>query len=383
MKTNCFILLLLVLAVSCGHVHAEQDIIHIDTDEHYPDFKVKVSDIAGYSFIKLESEESGLHISENHFVQVAVDEKRGHIILGQSIGSVFIGVFDMQGHLLHQIGRQGNAPGEFHQSFKMIFDEENDIITIYDKDKFIRYSSSGKLLGEIPSGFDMFRAVFFFQGDNPILFNESSMYLDLNPVEAKQKRGRVLTIMDKECLSEISVINHKWGRVWDRYNAWIYGNGLACYTKNGHLLSSSLSDTTYLFDHNFKLVPYMVDIRHNIKRKFALCPMVETKDYLFLTLLTSLGQEYPEEQRFFVIRKKDKRVFDCGSGLGFRLSTRDNPQFTPEMKTLTPGYCKYLIHVADLKECKSKGIPVPEEVLLLSQGMDEESNALLMLVHFN
>lgn len=363
----------------------QDNLVTIDSEKNYPTLDLIVSDLAEISYVKLGGAEEGIIVNGGSS-QICIDESRGLIIIGETTKRVHVSVFDLEGHFLRSIGREGRGPGEFIDIFNLVYDSENDIINIFCPHKTIRYTSQGNYLGEVSrSGLHVF-GLYFVQDSSIVYFNDHSTYIDING--KRRENGRTLTLFDKRSLEELPLEDHHYSKIWEsgKYKDFPYGNtmyatGNVCYTDGGYLITSSRSDTTYLFNRNRQMIPFMLDVRHNAEREYLLTPTVDSREYLFV-ILSARNGEWPIGNKYYAIRKHDKKVFSCGESYFYRFAYREKFYFGNGDRVQNPGYVISYIHRYDLDEAKNKGQEFPKEVQLLSEGLAEDSNPILMLVKF-
>lgn len=373
-----------ICAISC--TSGSDKIIMIDTERAYPLLNLSVTDLADITYIKLQGEAHGVYVDGGTTSQVFIDENRGQILIGETRRNVHISAFDFQGRYIRGFGHEGRGPGEYMNSFRLVYDQEIGIINIFCPDKIIRYTCEGKYLEERRRTRLLAFGKYFIQGSEIVYFNDHSKYVDLFIDSSSEVKdlGRTLTVFDKQSLQEKSTPDHYYSNVWKSGKFGSIGNivfpyGNVCYTETGHLISSMRSDTTYLFDHSRRMVPYMLDVRHNAQKEYLLTPTIASRDYIFVALSARYGK-WPMDNRYYAIRRKDNQIFSCGESGFYRFAYRESFHFQAGNIALTPGYAYSFIHRYDLEEAEKLGQDLPEEVRKLSEGMTEDSNPILMLV---
>lgn len=354
----------------------------IDSAKSYPEFEIKLQDIADIRFLKLGGEEEGFTLSGATFGRrMFIDEKNKCIVVGEASSNVpKIGLFDLDGNFIRSIGQAGNGPGEYHRSFYFCVMPEKKEIIVYDRhaSKFLVYDYEGNNLSEEPHRTDLsFYASVEALGGKVFCYNNHGSYYNWREKKLEET-GRTLTLFNPDTFEEERIDELKYERP---YNAEVIIPDFLTSTKEGVLLSAPQCDTVWQFGRDRVLTPKFIWKSHN-DQQTVICPNIETDDYIFCSTETN-NPDYAGEIRYYALRKSDNAVFEIPErekgAYGIKDFLKGGLRFTSLTRTQNYNYCCKCVGYSVLPELYDL---LPDDAKRLADSMTEESNQMLMLVKF-
>ena len=169
-----YIALLLGLIFFCGGtVLAQPTPVEIKIDpKNMPEGDLRMSDwIESIEYIPLETTDQCL-LDEN----IIYDYNDNHIIVSYYDAET-IYLFDRKGKFIRTIGRRGQGPEEYTNSFSLFIDMNDEYIIVADINKTLYYGIDGKLLYASPSPIDARKPELYFR-EQFLRVAESNVYRD-------------------------------------------------------------------------------------------------------------------------------------------------------------------------------------------------------------
>ncbi len=374
-----FTLVAILMVFSCSR---NSTIPVIDSAGNYPEFEVKLQDIADIRFLKLGGEDEGFTLSGASFGRrLFIDETNKYIVVGEANSNVpKIGLFDLDGNFIRRIGQAGNGPGEYQKSFYFCVIPEKQRIIVYDRwaSKFISYDYEGNYISGESHRTDLsFFASVEALGDKVLCYNNHSSYYNWRE-DKLEETGKVLTLFDLDTFEEEGLDDLKFGQP---YNAEVIIPDFLTSTKEGVLLSAPQCDTVWRFGRDLSLAPKFIWKSHN-DQQTVICPNIETEDYIFCSTETN-NPDYAGEIRYYALRKSDNAVFVIPErekgAYGIKDFLKGGLRFNSLTRTQNYDYCCKCVGYGVLPELYDL---LPDYAKRLADSMTEDSNQMLMLVKF-
>ena len=311
-RTNAIsAIILLVVMAGCGGGGKQptDDIITVDVRKSYPKKELILQDCFDVEYIQLETTDEFLVRANN-------------LVIGQEIIIDFdtrsrdITVFDRNGNGLRKINRRGQGPGEHISVFGMALDQDADemfVLDVQGKKVFVydlfgtfkRILDYGEKAAPLMGLRDnSFRRIYNFDQNNlicyhgdPVLWEDEGKYTFW--LMSKQD-GSVTAIQipyqEKKMVSILTVNASGSSRIAEPSNHY---NHFTVFNGNGWLLTEPSSDTVYLFQPDYRMVPFI-----------ARTPSIQSMEPEVFLFPNAVSGSY-------VFMQTVKRVYDFTANTGF------------------------------------------------------------------
>ena len=265
----------------------------LDTTKEYPKKEVYIQDIADVDYIPLETNDSMLWLGrELRFLD-------NDYIVG---GFERINIHDGRGKVINSFSRKGPAPEEYEFPVSVRFDKESDEIYVLSYGKYCVYDSKGR-----------FKRSFNTNGQNKNAKVEHFSILNEKELLQYDRYSNLYTRISKETGDVIEEL--KIGKDSTQTLIFVHDymahNFAATYhikDKDGFILNTLASDTTWLLDHNLQLKPIGIKIPPAKTMEYPIYqfPVRNTTRYYF-TYTVEKKPGYPT--RMYMIDKKENQIY--------------------------------------------------------------------------
>lgn len=383
---NLRYILIVFILISCSSKN-ETDVLSIDPN-NFVWKEIKLSDFAeDIEYIPLSNEKP----ISSLFVE-SIDLINNSFIVAARPAQ--IGVYNRQGQLMYNIGREGRGPGEYHLCFRYATNDEKKLVYVLDTYNVITYNYNGEFLYNIDISD-------YGERFDHIQCDDNFIYL----FRSDCTRGKYNWV----------IINEQGEKVYTKENFTPpFDPGLAYYTVNTYKFSDHFCYWNNINDTIFDVSPLQYSKRYTFARnKARLTPenfkslrkkdvsdlylplyIGESNKYLFLSFNCGWGGH-----GYALINKSEKRsyAFDQSMiktnrlGFGF-INDFDSGLNFAASKILAINQEYFMVAVADAyrlkehvqnSEFQSSTPKFPEkkkELEQLANSLNENDNPVLMLV---
>ena len=382
MKYNFIIwLTCLGLFFSCS-TKQESELITIDVNKSYPMKKLKISDLADVSYVKLSTERDFL-------VKSRVLATSDNYIVTKG-GSQNILVFDKQGNPVYSFSHEGNGPHEYLNASTVMIDEKESLLYIHDiqLQKMFAYRLDGEFVYEYDT--DNFRFVYQFNENHFIIYHQitNRINADMTPYFSivNKKTGQLVKKIEvPQAINKIVNLEVTMGEGEQKMVYSAMHLPLIRTLDDDFLLNELSSDTIYRIHQDLSMEPWIVRKPgiEGMSRQVSLEAGVETSLYQFFTL-TSVHPDNMDnmfEESPLVYDKLEDKVYR------YEVEMEEHEDFHPNFSAhivncdVRSGFGLSRFQVFDLQEALENGF-LHGKLQEITDELDDEDNPLVILYHF-
>jgi hypothetical protein len=359
-----------------GGAGSFEDVIVFDYKENYPNSELTLADIADVEYIPIGKSDDFLISgrSNSHGMNTYVSDE---FILTNDNNQIFM--FDRQGNPIRKIGMVGRGPNEYTNIHHFVgVDEALGELYVNDGSERVQvFGLDGIFRRTIDTETNSFLSGMQLLGDKEILCfdNKKSCIYTVSRQDGRKLRDMPVTLPLE--------------RKIDREGRMAYPTILP--NEGGLTLFELRTDTIWHFSADGTLRPVMVDVtRYPSPDELygpdnaQFLPLIENDKYIIGSILCSKWITPDVKERQYIYDKGQKQWFTLGESTdwsGFELIS-DNINFPRFVKTQTPGYIAWFLQPVHLLENRDKW-QSEELEKILTRGIAEDDNPILMLVKFN
>ena len=145
MRKVFYLVLSLVIASCTSNNELQEKLAFIDVTEEYPEKKIELTDIAGVSYLHLNSK------TDDYLYKGSIDyvTENNIIVIDRSQNSVLF--FSKEGNPKSHFNRRGQGPEEYSDAASLMYDEANDEVFVSPdfSNHIMVYSSLGEFKRKI------------------------------------------------------------------------------------------------------------------------------------------------------------------------------------------------------------------------------------------
>lgn len=368
-------LLLASMLLSCGGEKGEAQkqkvsdgLWTFDVTKEYPTKEIYIQDIADVDYIPLETNDSMLWIGREIRY---LDED---YIVG---GFEQINIHDGSGKALNSFSRKGQGPEEYEFPLSVRFDKEADEIYVLSFGEYCVYDSKGN-----------FKRALNTNGQSKNSKIEHFSILNEKEILQYDRFSNVYTRISKETGEVVEELNI--GKDSSQTLMFIHNNMAVNFSatyhiknKNGFILNSLASDTTWLLDHNLQLKPIGVKIPSlkNMEYPIYQFPVKNTSRYYF-TYTVEKKPRYPT--KFYMIDKKENQIYRLNTyikNLDYLDQVIDLDAYGLPDSDYPANICVQCLYAYKLCEAYEKG-KLSGKLKDIAAKLNEDDNPVLMIIKF-
>ena len=261
MRKVFYLVLSLVIASCTSNNELQEKLAFIDVTEEYPEKKIELTDIAGVSYLHLNSK------TDDYLYKGSIDyvTENNIIVIDRSQNSVLF--FSKEGNPKSHFNRRGQGPEEYSDAASLMYDEANDEVFVSPdfSNHIMVYSSLGEFKRKINlpqvnvnGQMALFDDVSILVYDNTKLWQST---MQSNAPEVEQTIDSVFFLISKldgTVLDYISLPNEN---IDLSYKNSVFTSqvnyGRVRKSADGLLLYNPESDTVFHYSKEKHLTPYM------------------------------------------------------------------------------------------------------------------------------
>ena len=372
MKLLYYTLLFVILA-SCKDEKGQQDIgiWHFDVTKEYPTKEIYIQDIADVDYIPLETNDSILWRGRE---VLYLDDD--YIVGANRNNGVYF--HDGKGKALNMFNKMGQGPKEYLDMYKVQYDKKSDEIYINDMFKYYVYDKEGNFKRS-------------FQGIEDKLYSRIEQFFILNENELIQynynNHYTRVSRLTGEHLGDIKLgVADSTTTLHFRKNNMIFNTIVSHFTKDkeGYIITSFSSDTTYLLTSNLQLKPIGVRIPPVSSQDVPvfLLPVKNTPRYYFMS---TIKKEDSFPVKAYMMDKKTNQIyylkdyFKNKDYIGLKVHL---DMFGPSVLADLPNnVCVQSLNITKLCEAYEEG-KLSGKLKDIAANLKEDDNPVLMIIKF-
>ncbi len=374
MKLLYYTLLFVILA-SCkdqkGQGQQDIGIWHFDVTKEYPTKEIYIQDIADVDYIPLETNDSILWRGRE---VLYLDDD--YIVGANRNNGVYF--HDGKGKALNMFNKMGQGPKEYLDMYKVQYDKKSDEIYINDMFKYYVYDKEGNFKrsfqGIEDKLYSRIEQFFILNEDELIQYNYNNHYTRVSRLTGEHLGDIKLGVADSTTTLHF------------RKNNMIFNTIVSHFTKDkeGYIITSFSSDTTYLLTSNLQLKPIGVRIPPVSSQDVPvfLLPVKNTPRYYFMS---TIKKEDSFPVKAYMMDKKTNQIyylkdyFKNKDYIGLKVHL---DMFGPSVLADLPNnVCVQSLNITKLCEAYEEG-KLSGKLKDIAANLKEDDNPVLMIIKF-
>lgn len=371
-------LLLASMLLSCGGGKGEaqkqkvsDELWTFDVTKEYPTKEIYIQDIADVDYIPLETNDSILWRGRE---VLYLDDD--YIVGANRNNGVYF--HDGKGKALNMFNKMGQGPKEYLDMYKVQYDKNSDEIYINDMFKYYVYDKEGNFKrsfqGIEDKLYSRIEQFFILNEDELIQYNYNNHYTRISRLTGEHLGDIKLGVAD----STTTLLFRK--------NNMIFNTIVSHFTKDkeGYIITSFSSDTTYLLTSNLQLKPIGVRIPPVSSQDVPvfLLPVKNTPRYYFMS---TIKKEDSFPTKAYMMDKKTNQIyylkdfFKNKDYIGLKVHL---DMFGPSVLADLPNnVCVQSLNITKLCEAYEEG-KLSGKLKDIAANLKEDDNPVLMIIKF-
>lgn len=360
---------------SCTHIQKQENISnelwHFDVTKKYPTKEIYIQDIADVDYIPLETNDSILWRGRE---VLYLDDD--YIVGANRNNGVYF--HDGKGKALNMFNKMGQGPKEYLDMYKVQYDKKSDEIYINDMFKYYVYDKEGNFKrsfqGIEDKLYSRIEQFFILNEDELIQYNYNNHYTRVSRLTGEHLGDIKLGVAD----STTTLLFRK--------NNMIFNTIVSHFTKDkeGYIITSFSSDTTYLLTSNLQLKPIGVRIPPVSSQDVPvfLLPVKNTPRYYFMS---TIKKEDSFPVKAYMMDKKTNQIyylkdyFKNKDYIGLKVHL---DMFGPSVLADLPNnVCVQSLNITKLCEAYEEG-KLSGKLKDIAANLKEDDNPVLMIIKF-
>ena len=371
-------LLLASMLLSCGGGKGEAQkqkvsdgLWTFDVTKEYPTKEIYIQDIADVDYIPLETNDSILWRGRE---VLYLDDD--YIVGANRNNGVYF--HDGKGKALNMFNKMGQGPKEYSDMYKVQYDKKSDEIYINDMFKYYVYDKEGNFKrsfqGIEDKLYSRIEQFFILNEDELIQYNYNNHYTRVSRLTGEHLGDIKLGVADSTTTLHF------------RKNNMIFNTIVSHFTKDkeGYIITSFPSDTTYLLTSNLQLKPIGVRIPPVSSQDVPvfLLPVKNTPRYYFMS---TIKKEDSFPTKAYMMDKKTNQIyylkdyFKNKDYIGLKVHL---DMFGPAVLADLPNnVCVQSLNITKLCEAYEEG-KLSGKLKDIAANLKEDDNPVLMIIKF-
>ena len=371
-------LLLASMLLSCGGGKGEAQkqkvsdgLWTFDVTKEYPTKEIYIQDIADVDYIPLETNDSILWRGRE---VLYLDDD--YIVGANRNNGVYF--HDGKGKALNMFNKMGQGPKEYLDMYKVQYDKKSDEIYINDMFKYYVYDKEGNFKrsfqGIEDKLYSRIEQFFILNEDELIQYNYNNHYTRVSRLTGEHLGDIKLGVADSTTTLSF------------RKNNMIFNTIVSHFTKDkeGYIITSFSSDTTYLLTSNLQLKPIGVRIPPVSSQDVPvfLLPVKNTPRYYFMS---TIKKEDSFPTKAYMMDKKTNQIyylkdyFKNKDYIGLKVHL---DMFGPAVLANLPNnVCVQSLNITKLCEAYEEG-KLSGKLKDIAANLKEDDNPVLMIIKF-
>ena len=371
-------LLLASMLLSCGGGKGEAQkqkvsdgLWTFDVTKEYPTKEIYIQDIADVDYIPLETNDSILWRGRE---VLYLDDD--YIVGANRNNGVYF--HDGKGKALNMFNKMGQGPKEYLDMYKVQYDKKSDEIYINDMFKYYVYDKEGNFKrsfqGIEDKLYSRIEQFFILNEDELIHYNYNNHYTRVSRLTGEHLGDIKLGVADSTTTLSF------------RKNNMIFNTIVSHFTKDkeGYIITSFSSDTTYLLTSNLQLKPIGVRIPPVSSQDVPvfLLPVKNTPRYYFMS---TIKKEDSFPTKAYMMDKKTNQIyylkdyFKNKDYIGLKVHL---DMFGPSVLANLPNnVCVQSLNITKLCEAYEEG-KLSGKLKDIAANLKEDDNPVLMIIKF-
>ena len=371
-------LLLASMLLSCGGGKGEAQkqkvsdgLWTFDVTKEYPTKEIYIQDIADVDYIPLETNDSILWRGRE---VLYLDDD--YIVGANRNNGVYF--HDGKGKALNMFNKMGQGPKEYSDMYKVQYDKKSDEIYINDMFKYYVYDKEGNFKrsfqGIEDKLYSRIEQFFILNEDELIQYNYNNHYTRVSRLTGEHLGDIKLGVADSTTTLHF------------RKNNMIFNTIVSHFTKDkeGYIITSFPSDTTYLLTSNLQLKPIGVRIPPVSSQDVPvfLLPVKNTPRYYFMS---TIKKEDSFPTKAYMMDKKTNQIyylkdyFKNKDYIGLKVHL---DMFGPAVLANLPNnVCVQSLNITKLCEAYEEG-KLSGKLKDIAANLKEDDNPVLMIIKF-
>ena len=372
-------LLLASMLLSCGGGKGEAQkqkvsdgLWTFDVTKEYPTKEIYIQDIADVDYIPLETNDSILWRGRE---VLYLDDD--YIVGANRNNGVYF--HDGKGKALNMFNKMGQGPKEYLDMYKVQYDKKSDEIYINDMFKYYVYDKEGNFKrsfqGIEDKWYSRIEQFFILNEDELIQYNyNNNHYTRVSRLTGEHLGDIKLGVADSTTTLHF------------RKNNMIFSTIVSHFTKDkeGYIITSFPSDTTYLLTSNLQLKPIGVRIPPVSSQDVPvfLLPVKNTPRYYFMS---TIKKEDSFPTKAYMMDKKTNQIyylkdyFKNKDYIGLKVHL---DMFGPSVLADLPNnVCVQSLNITKLCEAYEEG-KLSGKLKDIAANLKEDDNPVLMIIKF-
>ena len=371
-------LLLASMLLSCGGGKGEAQkqkvsdgLWTFDVTKEYPTKEIYIQDIADVDYIPLETNDSILWRGRE---VLYLDED--YIVGANRNNGVYF--HDGKGKALNMFNKMGQGPKEYSDMYKVQYDKKSDEIYINDMFKYYVYDKEGNFKrsfqGIEDKLYSRIEQFFILNEDELIQYNYNNHYTRVSRLTGEHLGDIKLGVADSTTTLRF------------KKNNMIFNTIVSHFTKDkeGYIITSFPSDTTYLLTSNLQLKPIGVRIPPVSSQDVPvfLLPVKNTPRYYFMS---TIKKEDSFPTKAYMMDKKTNQIyylkdyFKNKDYIGLKVHL---DMFGPSVLANLPNnVCVQSLNITKLCEAYEEG-KLSGKLKDIAANLKEDDNPVLMIIKF-
>ena len=377
-KLYTITLLLASMLLSCGGGKGEAQkqkvsdgLWTFDVTKEYPTKEIYIQDIADVDYIPLETNDSILWRGRE---VLYLDDD--YIVGANRNNGVYF--HDGKGKALNMFNKMGQGPKEYSDMYKVQYDKKSDEIYINDMFKYYVYDKEGNFKrsfqGIEDKLYSRIEQFFILNEDELIQYNYNNHYTRVSRLTGEHLGDIKLGVADSTTTLSF------------RKNNMIFNTIVSHFTKDkeGYIITSLPSDTTYLLTSNLQLKPIGVRIPPVSSQDVPvfLLPVKNTPRYYFMS---TIKKEDSFPTKAYMMDKKTNQIyylkdyFKNKDYIGLKVHL---DMFGPAVLANLPNnVCVQSLNITKLCEAYEEG-KLSGKLKDIAANLKEDDNPVLMIIKF-
>ena len=371
-------LLLASMLLSCGGGKGEAQkqkvsdgLWTFDVTKEYPTKEIYIQDIADVDYIPLETNDSILWRGRE---VLYLDDD--YIVGANRNNGVYF--HDGKGKALNMFNKMGQGPKEYSDMYKVQYDKKSDEIYINDMFKYYVYDKEGNFKrsfqGIEDKLYSRIEQFFILNEDELIQYNYNNHYTRVSRLTGEHLGDIKLGVADSTTTLRF------------KKNNMIFNTIVSHFTKDkeGYIITSFPSDTTYLLTSNLQLKPIGVRIPPVSSQDVPvfLLPVKNTPRYYFMS---TIKKEDSFPTKAYMMDKKTNQIyylkdyFKNKDYIGLKVHL---DMFGPAVLADLPNnVCVQSLNITKLCEAYEEG-KLSGKLKDIAANLKEDDNPVLMIIKF-
>ena len=375
-KLYTITLLLASMLLSCGGGKGEAQkqkvsdgLWTFDVTKKYPTKEIYIQDIADVDYIPLETNDSILWRGRE---VLYLDDD--YIVGANRNNGVYF--HDGKGKVLNMFNKMGQGPKEYLDMYKVQYDKKSDEIYINDMFKYYVYDKEGNFKrsfqGIEDKLYSRIEQFFILNEDELIQYNYNNHYTRVSRLTGEHLGDIKLGVADSTTTLHF------------RKNNMIFNTIVSHFTKDkeGYIITSFSSDTTYLLTSNLQLKPIGVRIPPVSSQDVPvfLLPVKNTPRYYFMS---TIKKEDSFPVKAYMMDKKTNQIYylkDYFKNKDYIGQKVHLDMFGPSVLADLPNnVCVQSLNITKLCEAYEEG-KLSGKLKDIAANLKEDDNPVLMII---